>query len=113
LVAKLENNHWSVSPDHSICWDKNYTRNSLEVKDSADHVVFQIRILPHRVQLQGEWRDDFGHGIRIAKCPPEAPGPGGCIAIWNNPEAEHNVEQLIEPMFQYPSREHWGEFIKK
>jgi hypothetical protein len=112
LIAKVENNHWSVSPDPSICFDKNYTENSLEVKDGADHVVFQIRILSDRIQLQGEWRDEFGHGIRIAKCPPEAPKPGGCITFWNNAEAERAQEYLIEPIFQYPSRKHWREFAK-
>src|SRR5260370_19932572 len=111
LVVKVENNHWSVSPDHSVCWDKNYTKNSLEVKDGAEHVVLQIRILPDRIQLQGEWRDEFGHGMRLGACSTPA-GVTGCITLWNNPERERELEQLIEPMFKYPSREHWREFVK-
>ncbi len=65
LVA-IEKNHWSVTP---ACLDKNYTENSLEVFDARGLVVFQMRLLADYVELQGEWRDEFGNGVRFAEEP--------------------------------------------
>ena len=40
LIMDLKDNHWRVYPSYST--DKNYTRNSLEVKDSSGEVVLQV-----------------------------------------------------------------------
>jgi hypothetical protein len=106
LIAEIKDNHWKVFPG---AYDKNYTDNSLEVLDSRGLVVLQVRLLADRIQLQGEWRDEFGNGTRIGKC-----SHGGCLSFWTNAQMEHQIEQqLIEPLFQYPSSEHWGEFANK
>jgi hypothetical protein len=62
LGASIEKNHWSVT---SACLDKNYSTDSLEILDTRGLVVFQVRLLADRVELQGEWRDEFGNGVRL------------------------------------------------
>jgi len=110
VVAKLEDhNHWTVYAPY--CLDKNYTSDSLEVKDKRDHVVLQVRILPDRIQLQGEWNDEYGRGMRVIQ------HPGGLQFIrWNTPqeaEAEDTEETEIKPWFHYPSKDHWTEWLPK
>lgn len=109
-VVKVEKNHWEVNPLASV--DKNYTDDTLEVLDAGGHVVLQIRLLGDTAQLQGEWHNEFGRGVQAATC--RAPyGLGGCIQNFNKdwvPSEE--LKNPIEPLFAYPSKEHWGEFVK-
>jgi hypothetical protein len=49
LVAEITRNHWRVYPQY--CADKNYSKDALEVRDSAGHVVLQVKILPATVQI--------------------------------------------------------------
>jgi len=107
LVVKIEKNRWTVYPP--FCLDKNYTKNTLEVRDHRGHVVLWTRLLKDRVQIQGEWRDEHGHGRRWHRCP--APRDA-CIELWDNSQEELRAEYLIDPMFEYPSKEHWGEARK-
>jgi hypothetical protein len=110
-VVRVDKNHWTVSK-FPVVTDKNYTKDSLEVLDRRSHVVFQVRILPDRIQLAGEWRDDLGAGIRITKCKdPTSQRTVGCIQSWKDRDNEIRVKNVIEPEFLYPSREHWRECI--
>ena len=61
-IANIEKNHWTVVAQPEI-WDKNYTDNALEIKDSRGEVVLQLRFLPDRLQIAVEWRDQFGFSI--------------------------------------------------
>lgn len=110
IIAEISKNHWKVAP-FPQCWDKNHTKNSLEVLDSSGHVVMQVKLLPDRVQLQGEWHDQFGHGVQMLKCKTES-GGGGCWALWPTPEREQAVREFIKPIFKYPSSEHLGELMR-
>jgi hypothetical protein len=104
IVVHIEKNHWVLFPPFYS--DKNYTRDALEVKDGRGHVVLWTRLLKDRVQIQGEWRDEFGHGRRWRRCPKPR---DACIDLWDNPQEELANEHLIEPMFEYPSKDHLGE----
>jgi hypothetical protein len=33
----------------------------------------------------------------------------GYLSWWHNPQTELKLEQLINPLFEYPSSDHWGE----
>jgi hypothetical protein len=103
LVGEIVNNHWRVYPP--FCSDKNYNKQSIEMKDSAGHVVLQLKLVQDAVQIQAEWRDQFGGGRRFVQA------PGGAISYyWHNQEEEEKVApNLIQPMFLYPSSQHWGE----
>jgi len=107
LLAEITRNHWRIYPLY--CADKNYRKDALEIKDSAGHVVLQVRILPDRIRLQGEWWDTQGNGIRLLS-PPNPTPSAGSIVIPLNRQNQH-IESLIQPMFEYPSKDHWQEFV--
>jgi hypothetical protein len=52
LVAELEKNEWKVTMPPTT-WDRNYTDNSLEVKDARGDVILQVSVLPGIVRIQG------------------------------------------------------------
>lgn len=53
-VAELTRNEWQVSPPPNT-WDRNYTDDTLEVKDDRSRIVLQVRALPDHIQIQDEW----------------------------------------------------------
>ena len=55
-IADISSNRWTVAPPPT-CWDKNYTKDVLEIQDRRGHVVLQVRILSDRIKIRGEWRD--------------------------------------------------------
>jgi hypothetical protein len=108
LVAELIRNEWKVSPS---AWDKNYNDDALEVRNAEGRVVLQVRVTDHSIQLQGEWRDEHGQGIRLVKCANRQTGAiDGCILILG---AVDSPDQQIEPIFKYPSQLHPGELETK
>ena len=108
LVAEVIRNHWRVYSAYSA--EKNYTKDTLEVLDVAGHVVLQVHILRDRVSLLGEWWDVQGNGIRIMKPVVIAPNDSARVVRMNR-ENQH-LDELIVPIFEYPSKEHWGELKK-
>jgi hypothetical protein len=104
IVATVEKNHWTVY--QPFCPDKNYTEDALEILDSSWHVVLQLRILTDRVQVQGEWWDNQGNGLRVVKG-----SDGHAYAAPLGPRIKRN-ELLIRPMFVHPSKHHWEEFVR-
>lgn len=108
-VAKIERNHWSTTKS---CLDKNYTRDSLEVKDLRDHVVLQVKIFPDKVQLQGIWYSDT-EGIEAIESPVPAK-PGSVLYLMpKDSKGNYPNEYLIAPLFKYPSKDHWAELASK
>jgi hypothetical protein len=91
-VVQVTNNHWLVSKNNSTCWDKNFTGNTLEVKDGSRRVVFQARLFADGAQLQF----DLG---------------GGTSAHFADAERWDSITGII-PMFAYPSDLHLGEFSR-
>jgi hypothetical protein len=111
-IVDVQRNRWIVSSSASIVWDKNYTDDTLEVLDVREKVVLSVRILPDRVQLQGEWHDEKGRGIRIAQTHP--PLIEGGAQIMSLQAFDDDPPMLkIAPRFQYPSAEHWRELRTK
>ncbi len=107
VVVKLEKNHWSVSPDKGICLDKNYSRDALEVKDGRDHIVFQLRLYPDRIQLQGEWFNDGGEDVLVVV----DPNKKDTQIILKGSKYDPKIDAImIGPVFQYPSSRHWAEW---
>jgi hypothetical protein len=111
-IVDIKRNQWTVSSSASIVWDKNSTDDRLEVLDAREKVVLSVRILPDRVQLEGEWHDEKGRGVRLVKThSPMVEGGAQLIALQafdDDPPAFQ-----IVPLFQYPSAGHWGELAVK
>jgi hypothetical protein len=109
LVVSIDKNHWHIT---NQCLDKNYTDDSLEVKDLRGRIVLQVVLYPDTVQVQGEWHNGSGWGIRWSDS--HGGTKAGHLDYWKTPDQERAVENqhLIEPMFQYPSKDHWREMAK-
>jgi hypothetical protein len=123
LIAELYRNEWKAALPPNA-WDRNYDHNTLEVKNAAGRIALQVRLLPDRVQLQGEWfapnaakiskRNVYGVRIVASDVPGKA---GGFLMLfgpgkppWQPPFAP-NERPFIKPLFKYPSELHFGELI--
>lgn len=108
-IVDVVKNHWHIDEAAS---DKNYTQNAIEVLDKGGHVVLQIRLLPDRMIVWGEWHNEFDQAAQMTTCPglenPNTRLP--CTALFGPAFPEKTNRVHVEPMFKYPSREHWGEF---
>lgn len=102
IIAKLIKNNWSLGLTPRA-FDRNYTRDALEVLDDRGKVVLQIRLLPDRIQLQGEWRGANGFGARLVS----VPGKGGAIITYVGKPNPDDPE--IGPIFMYPSTQYFGQ----
>lgn len=114
-VATLDNNEWTDA-GHPQAWDRNYTNDALEVIGPGDSVVLQIRLLPDRIQLQGESWDSSGRGVRITEARDSENGKryGAIVYLVKGAGAGPcNARLPIRPMFQYPSRSHFHEYASK
>src|SRR5208282_3918828 len=108
-VAMIENGEWKTAETTDQSWDFNYTSDTLEVKNGAGRIVLQIRVLPDRVQLQGESWDANGHGWRMVKEP--KPRGGGYLVPLTR---DHDHDELrIVPIFKYPGERHMGEMTEE
>jgi hypothetical protein len=108
LLAEIVRNHWRVYPQY--CADKNYNKEALEIKDSAGHIVLQAKILPTRIELQGEWWNTEGKGIRLAAPELGAPASSGAEISYLGKQQQH-LESSIRPIFEYPGKDHWQELV--
>lgn len=108
LTATLYRNEWKVAPPPKT-WDRNYSKDSLEVIGPEGRVVLQVRALQDRIQLQGEWWGDSEHGIRLVKSNDPARSGAEIIIFGQNRlvTAPDNTE--IIKRFVYPSELHLGE----
>lgn len=103
VVAELINNEWKVNKNNTF--DRNYSKDALEVKDDSGDIVLQVRALEDRIQFQGKFYDSQGNGVGMGKDPS---GKGGVFVRCTPNDPGLNLK--IEPMFKYPSDNHIGEF---
>jgi hypothetical protein len=108
ITAELRRNEWKVAPAPET-WDRNYSDDALEVIDPQGKVVLQVRVLPDRVQRQGEWwgapEGPRYKGVRVVQYPhPKDNYTSGFIFL-----PADATKPEIERMFEYPSERHLGE----
>jgi len=104
LVATIDQGKWQVAESNFQAWDFNYRDDALEVKNGAGRIVLQVRLLPDRVQVQGE---DWGwkYGARLVS---RGKGKGSNFVILtraNNPD-----EPSVTPLFLYPGKTNLGRY---
>lgn len=115
IVAEIDKNEWKVNPNNSF--DRNYSKNALEVKDSYGDIILQVRLLKDRVQLQAKFYGRIGgypnikncHGVEIGIDKSKENHPG--VIHFLGPDAPSRLK--FEPIFKYPSDHHLGEFVEK
>ena len=50
MIAEINKNEWKINPNNS--WDRNYSKNSLEIKDPSGNVVLQLGCLKTEYNFQ-------------------------------------------------------------
>ncbi len=105
VVAELVKNEWKVNPHNS--WDRNYTADTLEVKDPTGDIVLQVRALPDRIQLQAKFYEATGRGVGFGAIRGPDGQWGGGIELTGS--AHPRLTLRIAPLFKYPSDRHLGE----
>lgn len=108
MLTTIVDNEWKVNPNK--VFDRNYSKNAVEVKDNNGNIVLQVRFSGDVLQFQGvlydpknnlSWlvaqreRDDRMDAFM------EIQKPGG------------NFTYSIKPIFKYPSDLHLGEYVDK
>lgn len=106
IVAEIIKNEWKVNPDKS--WDRNYSKDALEVKDPTGDIILQVRLVKDRVQFQAKLYDTTGRRIGFGKMK-GLEGWGGAIEFTGQNRPELLLK--IQPIFKYPSELHLGEFV--
>lgn len=105
LVAELVNNEWHINKQASF--DRNFTDEALEVRDSSGDIILQVRLLENCVQLQGKCYGPNGNGVAICRGVSTNGNPSGIIETTGGKHSSFMVK--IVPMFRYPSELHLGE----
>ncbi|MHC4702332.1 MAG: hypothetical protein ACYTFQ_17330, partial [Planctomycetota bacterium] len=96
IIAQIKNNEWQVNQNN--IFDRNYTRNSVEVVDQEGQVVLQVVLVKDVIQVQARFYNSEGKVYTIYGDPQMG---GGAISF--------GAEVRIRPMFRYPSQDHFGE----
>src|SRR5271157_1469463 len=73
-----------------------------EVINGKGHVVLQVQVLEDAIQLQGEWHDDHGNGLKLVDETTQHRGAALFEANYRRDEKEWD-KVFIESMFVYPS----------
>jgi len=110
LIVNIIDNHWTVSDSQAVLWEKNFTNDSLEIKDKRGHIVLQVELLCNRVRIQGEWWDEYGNGVRYVQQHFNSSRKGG-VAMVKLDKDNHPKEPHIKPIFKYPSNKYFGKKI--
>lgn len=106
IVAQIVKNEWKVNPNN--VWDRNYSKDALEVKDPRGDIVLQVKLVQNRVQFQAKLYDSNGRGVAFGKIR----GPNGWGGIIELTGSSHpHLTLKIQPLFKYPSNLHLGQFL--
>lgn len=106
VVAEIVENEWKLKNETK--WDRNYSQDSLEVKDNSGDVVLQVKVIGNRVQLQAKLWHSSGKGVMLVKSDdPNKKGASFLPMGGGLPD----VVRKIKPIFNYPSELHLGELV--
>ena len=106
IVAELVGNEWKTKPER--IWDRNYSDNALEIMDMTGDVILQVVLKEDVVQFAAKMYSSSGQGVGLGSTEDPELGVVGVIELTG---AEHReLELRIEPIFEYPSDLHLGEF---
>lgn len=114
IVAEIARNEWKVNPNNSF--DRNYSTDSLEVKDSLGDIILQLRLVADRVQIQGRFYRSKSKLYSIEKVIGAEIGDEYEDDEWVNIHLitkDFPAKLKIRPMFKYPSDLHMGKFVDK
>ena len=86
LIAELVRNEWKVAPPPRT-WDRNYSKDALEVRDGKGAVILQVRAFSDQIQIQGIWRTSIGVNKNVR------------LMIWKDPAKDGAAIQIFPHNF--------------
>lgn len=101
VVAVLSDNEWGLNKN--TMFDRNYTNNALEVKDSKGEIVLQIVNFGDVIHFAGLLRCSHGYGIFLGYNREK-----GFMANYGPTDDPRQNNQSISPICEYPSDRHLG-----
>lgn len=101
LVAEILNNEWRVN--RNAAYDRNYSDDAIEVRDSRGKIVVQLRLLADCVQYSGTTYGSNGHVYMVEGNPKRG------AVLHRCPPADPDDLPDLKPIFRYPSELHLGE----
>lgn len=103
VIASIERNEWKVALPPKT-FDRNYSKDMLEIIDDKGEVVLQVRALKDAIQLNGIFYGENGFGMAIYPHPQKL---GWMRMVMLGPDSDHQAN--LVPIFRYPSELHLGE----
>ena len=114
LVVDIVNSEWKSSTQ---AFDKNYSDNAFEIKDSNGEIVFQLLVSGNVSYLQGFFFDKEGNGVGFVDAHDVGDINNVALAGTNGvgriiPISKDYKGPLprIKPLFKYPGPAHIGVF---
>ena len=103
MLAEIDNNEWKVAPPPKS-WDRNYSTNALEIKDSEGAILFQVTLEKDFAHFQGFFFDVEGDWAAFTE-------EAGRASMTLTPRGIAGRIPQIKPLFRYPSDLHLGERV--
>jgi hypothetical protein len=104
VVASIERNEWKVAPPPKI-FDRNFSKDILEIINDKGQVVLQVRALKNAIQLNGIFYGANGYGMAVYPVHKESVK---IRMVMLGPDSNPDIR--MDPIFRYPSELHLGEF---
>lgn len=102
VVGRITNNTWrSERPDSMAIGDRNYNDYAFEILDINMMPIFNVRVVgSNQIQISGLFHGNNNTALI-------SDNGGG---VWANP-SQQQINDLLTPMFKYPSSEYAGKLI--
>jgi hypothetical protein len=100
LIAEMKNNEWKHQPQPAI-FDRNYTKDALEIKDKGGKVVLQVANLGSTVDVAAVFHCVNGWTYMVGPIG----GEGSAIELRRPGQS---LQYEIPPICDYPSDLHFG-----
>jgi len=113
VIAEIEDNEWKIAPPPST-YDRNYSDNALEVKNTKGDIVLQVRMIGNTVQLQGIWWKILASRklrMVVREAPECKQSPSNCGSQIVFCEPNHECQKILA-IFKYPGDSHLGELAR-
>lgn len=106
IIAEVKDNEWKINRS-KLC-DRNYSRDSFEVKDAKGKVVLQLRLKENILQFQGILYDPKKNLLWLMA---QRERDGRMDGFMEVAEPGKNFNYDISPIFKYPGDLHLGELV--
>ena len=107
IAVDISDNHWKVSKDSTVVWDKNFRSDRLEVLDGKEQVILSVQLFTDGMKIEGDWHNEYGESFRMY----DVDGKHSELTSYGSGVREPRNE--IKRQFLYPSKDHLGQLVNR